>query len=239
MPAQSGPVSGYVNLVDNALNATSPNYATQMITLRGAGILDSQTINFPNPGTRTYGVAPITLTATAASLLPVSYTVISGPATVSGSTLTITGPGSVTVQATQAGNTTYAPATPVSIVITVLTKGVDLIETIVLGPSSANSGSAIQVSDTIMNQGTGSAGASMTGFYISSDGKTKGAYLAYRYVSPLTAGGTSGPVTTTLTLNTNLNGNSDVIACADYANKVAEANETNSCTSLGPIAIGR
>ncbi len=45
----------------------------------------AQTITFPNPGTQTYGVAPVTLTATASSGLAVSYTVTSGPATVSGS----------------------------------------------------------------------------------------------------------------------------------------------------------
>ena len=66
----------------------------------------------------TYGVAPITLTATASSGLPVSYTV-TGPATVSGSTLTITGAGSVTVTASQAGNTNYAAATPVQRTLTV------------------------------------------------------------------------------------------------------------------------
>ena len=79
----------------------------------------TQTITFPNPGAQTYAVAPITLTATATSGLPVSYTVTSGPATVSGSTLTITGVGTVTVQATQAGNTNYSAATPVSDTFTV------------------------------------------------------------------------------------------------------------------------
>ena len=79
----------------------------------------AQSITFPNPGTQTYGVAPISLTATATSGLVVSYAVTSGPATVSGSTLTITGAGSVTVQATQAGNANYAAATPVNVTFTV------------------------------------------------------------------------------------------------------------------------
>jgi len=38
---------------------------------------------------------------------------------VSGSTLTITAAGSVTVQATQGGSSTYAAATPVSVTFTV------------------------------------------------------------------------------------------------------------------------
>jgi sugar lactone lactonase YvrE len=54
----------------------------------------------------TYGDAPVTLAATSNSGAPITYTVVSGPATVSGSTLTITGAGPVTVQAAQiaAGN---------------------------------------------------------------------------------------------------------------------------------------
>jgi hypothetical protein len=80
--------------------------------LQGTGTF--QTIIFPNPGTQTYGVTPITLTATASSGLPVTYAVISGPATVVGSTLTITGGGVVIVQASQAGDASYSAATPVS-----------------------------------------------------------------------------------------------------------------------------
>jgi hypothetical protein len=113
LPATIGSVSGSVVLTDNA------NPASQTITLTGAGSQLNQTITFPNPGTLTYGVAPITLAASASSSLPVSYTVISGPATVSGSTLAITGAGSVTVQATQSGGANYAAATPVSVTFTV------------------------------------------------------------------------------------------------------------------------
>src|SRR5208337_1025368 len=73
----------------------------------------NQTISFGPLANQTYGVAPITLTATATSTLPVSYTVISGPATISGSVLTITSAGLVDVEADQAGNATYDVATPV------------------------------------------------------------------------------------------------------------------------------
>ena len=69
----------------------------------------SQTITFPALPNVTYGVSPITLTAIASSGLPVSYTV-QGPASISGSALTITGAGSVTVTASQTGNKDYAPA---------------------------------------------------------------------------------------------------------------------------------
>ncbi len=75
---------------------------------------ESQKITFANPGNQTYGEAPITLSASASSGLSVTFKVTSGPATVSGSTLTLTGPGSVTFQAAQAGDTDYAAATSVS-----------------------------------------------------------------------------------------------------------------------------
>ena len=56
------------------------------------------------------------LTARSTSGLPVSYAVTAGTASVSGSTLTVSGPGLVTIQATQATDPTgdYAAATPVS-----------------------------------------------------------------------------------------------------------------------------
>jgi hypothetical protein len=78
-----------------------------------------QTITFPNPGTQIYGVPQITLSAKASSGLPVSYSVISGPAKVSGDKLTIMGAGSVKIKATQAGNGTYSAAIPVSVTFTV------------------------------------------------------------------------------------------------------------------------
>jgi hypothetical protein len=56
------------------------------------------------------------LTARTTSGLPVTYSVTSGNASVSGGTLTVTGTGPVTVQASQGTDPTgdYAPATPVS-----------------------------------------------------------------------------------------------------------------------------
>ncbi len=72
-----------------------------------------QTISFLPLAGQTYGATPMTLNATDNSSLPVSYTVIAGPATISGSVLTITGVGNVEVQASQAGNTIYNAASPV------------------------------------------------------------------------------------------------------------------------------
>jgi parallel beta-helix repeat protein len=60
---------------------------------------------------KTYGDGPITLVATASSGLPVSFTVESGPAELSGNELTLTGAGEVTIKASQAGDD-YYPAAP-------------------------------------------------------------------------------------------------------------------------------
>jgi sugar lactone lactonase YvrE len=79
-----------------------------------------QTINFPNPGMQTYGAAPMVLKAVATSGLPVTYTVISGPATVVGNTLTVTGSGSITVEADQAGNVNFFPAPSVTVTFLVM-----------------------------------------------------------------------------------------------------------------------
>jgi len=78
----------------------------------------AQTISFPAIATQTVGGAPLALGATASSGLAVTYTV-TGPATISGSTLTPTATGTVKVTASQAGNSTYTAATPVSQTFTV------------------------------------------------------------------------------------------------------------------------
>lgn len=81
---------------------------------------DPQTITFNPLAATTYGAAPITLTATASSGLPVSYASSNtAVATVSGSTVTIVGVGTTNITATQAGDGTWAAATPVVQALTV------------------------------------------------------------------------------------------------------------------------
>ena len=70
----------------------------------------SQAINLPTISNQTYGAIPINLNTTTTSGLPVTYS-ISGPATISGGILTITGAGTVVITANQAGNSTYLPTT--------------------------------------------------------------------------------------------------------------------------------
>lgn len=97
-----------VTYVPNAASSTiySKSTGTSTVTVTKA----VQSIAFPVPAPVTYGAAPIALKAKASSDLPVTYSVISGPATVSDGKLTITGAGAVMVKATQAGNAYYKPA---------------------------------------------------------------------------------------------------------------------------------
>jgi hypothetical protein len=78
----------------------------------------TQTISFPALNNTTYGAFPVVLNASSDSGLAIAYSV-SGPATLSGSTLTITGAGAITVTASQPGSSSYIAATPVSQTISV------------------------------------------------------------------------------------------------------------------------
>jgi hypothetical protein len=79
----------------------------------------AQTITFTNPGTQTVGT-PLALSASASSGLAVSYTsTTTSVCTVSGTTATMLIAGSCTIQAAQAGNSSYLPATSVSQTFTV------------------------------------------------------------------------------------------------------------------------
>lgn len=73
----------------------------------------SQEITFPAVNSKNLGIAPFLLNAHASSNLPVIYTVLSGPAQLSGNLLSIIGQGEIVIQATQEGNATYDPAIPV------------------------------------------------------------------------------------------------------------------------------
>ena len=75
----------------------------------------SQAITFNPLSSVTYGIAPFTISASASSGLAVTFT-SNTPAvcTVSGNTVTILAAGGCSITASQTGNTTYAPATPVT-----------------------------------------------------------------------------------------------------------------------------
>jgi len=95
------------------VNGSTP-FATCQINVQPAVPKVSQTIDFTQPTSHRVGDI-VELSATASSGLPVTLSVDSGPAVLQtgGLTLRLTGTGSVTVRASQIGNTTYFPATDV------------------------------------------------------------------------------------------------------------------------------
>jgi hypothetical protein len=90
-------------------NSFYPISVEQTFTVNKA----SQEITFPTIEDRSIDETPIELSATSSSGLQVSYTVVSGKASVLNNTLTIHEPGQIKIQAIQSGNENYTPATPV------------------------------------------------------------------------------------------------------------------------------
>lgn len=103
------------DLVAQGLNELTTDKIAQVITFAQPAAQDLIDAGAPD------GILPetIALVATSDSGLVVSFTVVSGPATVSGADLTMTAAGSVVVRASQAGDANYAAATPVERTITV------------------------------------------------------------------------------------------------------------------------
>jgi hypothetical protein len=97
--------------VDSAGDQVQSNAYQTTVTV-GPPVRQAQSITFGPLPDVALGIAPINLTATASSGLPVSYDT-GGPCSVSGSSLTMTGVGTCTVTASQAGNPAYEPATPI------------------------------------------------------------------------------------------------------------------------------
>ncbi len=130
-PSSGTSVSEQVTLTDNAFNSAG---TTQSIAVNGTGVVGglSQTITSPLPGgvftktpTYPYSTSGPLVYISASSGLPVTLTVVSGPGNFAGASssttshqLSFTAAGVVQVMATQPGNATYAPATPVMFTVT-------------------------------------------------------------------------------------------------------------------------
>lgn len=116
-PRSGGKLSEDVTLTDNALNVRG---ATQSIAVQGTAVKLAQTIDFTAPVNGLIGTK-VTLSATATSGLPVTFTVTTpAKCSISGSTVTLSAQGNCIVKAAQSGNGAYAAATPVDQTIRVL-----------------------------------------------------------------------------------------------------------------------
>jgi uncharacterized delta-60 repeat protein len=106
--SQAADAGSYDVVVTNSAGTITSNaVAVDVITIQ------PQTITFAALPDIAFTTTPITLSASASSGLTVTFAVDAGNATVSGNSLTLTGTGSVTVRASQAGNGSYSAATDV------------------------------------------------------------------------------------------------------------------------------
>ncbi|HWZ01536.1 MAG TPA: hypothetical protein VNX17_10665 [Edaphobacter sp.] len=103
-------LTGAGTVVLQASEAADTNYtsATQNVTFTVAATTPTISFTVPN---HTYGDASFLISATSNSTGAFTYTVVSGPATISGSTVTLTGAGAVVLQASEAADTNYTAAT--------------------------------------------------------------------------------------------------------------------------------
>ncbi|MDQ3817288.1 MAG: Ig-like domain-containing protein, partial [Acidobacteriota bacterium] len=88
-------------------NASAPSTSAALAQVVNKA---DQTITFNALSNKTYGDADFTLNALASSGLNVTFQIISGPATIYGNTVHITGAGTVTVRASQSGDSNYNAA---------------------------------------------------------------------------------------------------------------------------------
>ncbi len=141
------PVNGYVTPQSPYPVTITGNTQTTLT----ATYLLQQTIRFIPPLSMMLTDPPLTLSASATSGQPVTFSLVSGPATLTGSTLTPTGIGTVTVQADQAGDgTNYAPAASVSAIITITGPN-----TYAVTPSSGANGGITPSNAQVVNTGSG------------------------------------------------------------------------------------
>ena len=117
--------TGVGTVYATATQAGNATYAAASLTQSILVNQAAQTIAFAAPAspiTYTSGMGTITLSATASSGLAVTFSLVSGPGSLSGAnyaTLTVTGTGTIVIAANQPGNTYFAaaPAVDQSIVV--------------------------------------------------------------------------------------------------------------------------
>lgn len=115
----------------------------------------------------------------------------------------------------------------------------DLIVSMLRAPNASGAGSTISVNDTTKNQGTGSAGASTTNFFLSSDASLDASdvFLGSRSVPGLAVGASNTGTTPVSVPAGTATGSYFIIAQADGNLVVAESVETNNTTAKS-ITIG-
>lgn len=103
----TGDASGTVSTI--AVTMDRAKFVQANFTAKAA-----QTIAFAPPGDHALASPPFNLMASATSGLPVSFSLLGGPAILTGNSVQLTGAGPVTVQANQPGDAFYLPAPAVN-----------------------------------------------------------------------------------------------------------------------------
>jgi hypothetical protein len=122
MPATGANAGSYTISLNPSYTSTNYNITNSPASVTWTISKANQTITFNPTLTGTNGQTQ-SLSSSSTSGLSVTYSVVSGPATLAGSTLTYTGTGSVVVRASQAGDTNYNVATNVDKTIVVSSAG--------------------------------------------------------------------------------------------------------------------
>lgn len=126
--ANSGEANKNADLLNFTLNGATSNFG---------GVLDPsfQVINFSIIPNKIITDAPFEVVASVNSGLPLSYEIVSGPATMNGTTVTLTGTaGTVIVKASQSGNGSFDPAEDAYVSFEVLDPATVLVESTILHP---------------------------------------------------------------------------------------------------------
>ncbi|MEO1254709.1 MAG: leucine-rich repeat protein, partial [Bacteroidota bacterium] len=104
-----------VYTIDVIATDVAGNSATLEVTITITDVSQSQTITFEAIESKQYGEAAFSIAASASSGLAVELAVASGPITLSGNMVTITGTGTASITATQAGGNDFGAANPTTV----------------------------------------------------------------------------------------------------------------------------
>jgi len=102
-------ITGAGTVTIRAIQAGNDNYFADSVYQTFTVNKAPQNISFETIAGKTYGDSAFVLTASTDTHLPLTFEVVSGPATLSSSMLAITGAGEITVRVSQAGNENYLP----------------------------------------------------------------------------------------------------------------------------------
>ena len=200
--------SNTITTIVTAGDSTTTQTYTTTVTRAAA----SQTITFNNPGDQNFGTTP-TLTATATSGLTVSFSSsTTGVCTItSGGALTFVSTGTCTIDADQAGDSSYLAATTVSqsFAVDAVVSGSPTIGTATAGDGQAS---------VTFTAPTSTGGAAITGYTVTS---SPGGFTGTGSSSPITVTGlTNGTAYTFTVTATNSAGTSAASAASNAVTPV-------------------